>query len=121
MRELGIETEMYMVDWLLTIFSKSLPLDIAMRVWDSYFCRGELFLYETALALLKMLGPQLQGPSRGPLLVCMRVWGVRVRARTLVRVRACVRACVRARVRTCARARVCVCVTVLPCPHAPQA
>ena len=39
---------------IFTLYSKSLPLDLACRVWD-VFCRdGEEFLFRTALGLLKL-------------------------------------------------------------------
>lgn len=34
-----------------TIFTKSMPLEIASRVWDCFFLEGELFLFQTALGL----------------------------------------------------------------------
>ncbi|XP_074614633.1 TBC1 domain family member 14-like [Acropora palmata] len=45
--------DMYLIDWTFTLFSKSLPLDTACRVWD-VFCRdGEAFLFRAALGVLK--------------------------------------------------------------------
>ncbi|EDO36872.1 predicted protein, partial [Nematostella vectensis] len=45
--------DMYLIDWIFTLFSKSLPLDVACRVWD-VFCRdGDDFLFRTALGILK--------------------------------------------------------------------
>lgn len=39
---------------IFTLYSKSLPLDLACRVWD-VFCRdGEGFLFRTALGILKL-------------------------------------------------------------------
>lgn len=39
---------------IFTLYSKSLPLDIACRVWD-VFCRdGEEFLFRTALGILRL-------------------------------------------------------------------
>lgn len=39
---------------IFTLYSKSLPLDLACRVWD-VFCRdGEEFLFRTALGLLRL-------------------------------------------------------------------
>lgn len=39
---------------IFTLYSKSLPLDLACRVWD-VFCRdGEEFLFHTALGLLRL-------------------------------------------------------------------
>lgn len=33
----GIEPDMFLYDWWLTLFTRVLPLDIAARVWDNYF------------------------------------------------------------------------------------
>lgn len=39
---------------IFTLYSKSLPLDLACRVWD-VFCRdGEEFLFRTALGVLRL-------------------------------------------------------------------
>lgn len=39
---------------IFTLYSKSLPLDLACRVWD-VFCRdGEEFLFRTAMGLLRL-------------------------------------------------------------------
>ncbi|XP_064601801.1 TBC1 domain family member 12-like isoform X2 [Liolophura sinensis] len=52
--QLSLTPEVYVIDWMFTLFSKSLPLDVACRVWD-VFCRdGEEFLFRTALGILKM-------------------------------------------------------------------
>ncbi|XP_065071299.1 TBC1 domain family member 12-like isoform X2 [Rhopilema esculentum] len=46
--------DIYLIDWIFTLYSKSLPLDIASRVWD-LFCRdGEDFLFRTALGILTL-------------------------------------------------------------------
>ncbi|KAG7255638.1 hypothetical protein CRUP_016261 [Coryphaenoides rupestris] len=45
--------DIYLIDWIFTLYSKSLPLDVACRVWD-VFCRdGEEFLFRTALGVLR--------------------------------------------------------------------
>ncbi|XP_060072002.1 TBC1 domain family member 14-like [Ylistrum balloti] len=50
----SVTPDLYIIDWIFTLFSKSLPLDVACRVWDM-FCRdGEEFLFRTALGILKM-------------------------------------------------------------------
>jgi len=44
--------DIYLIDWIFTLYSKSLPLDVASRVWD-LFCRdGEEFLFKTAIGIL---------------------------------------------------------------------
>ncbi|XP_040093528.1 TBC1 domain family member 14 isoform X2 [Oryx dammah] len=50
----NLTPDIYLIDWIFTLYSKSLPLDLACRVWD-VFCRdGEEFLFRTALGLLRL-------------------------------------------------------------------
>lgn len=54
MKKQCLSHDIYLIDWIFTLFSKSLPLDTACRVWD-LFCRdGEEFLFRTALGILLM-------------------------------------------------------------------
>ena len=44
--------EYYSCSRIFTLYTKSLPLDVACRVWDM-FCRdGDVFLFRTALGQL---------------------------------------------------------------------
>lgn len=53
-RKNKVTPDLYITDWIFALYSKSLPLDVACRVWD-VFCRdGEEFLFRTALGILKM-------------------------------------------------------------------
>ncbi|XP_067258279.1 TBC1 domain family member 14 isoform X2 [Chanodichthys erythropterus] len=50
----NLSSDIYLIDWIFALYSKSLPLDIACRVWD-VFCRdGEEFLFRTALGILRL-------------------------------------------------------------------
>ncbi|XP_048466061.1 TBC1 domain family member 14-like [Rhincodon typus] len=50
----NLTPDIYLIDWIFTLYSKSFPLDLACRVWD-VFCRdGEEFLFRTALGILKL-------------------------------------------------------------------
>ncbi|KAN0042939.1 hypothetical protein ACTA71_010572 [Dictyostelium dimigraforme] len=52
-KDIGISAKNYLVDWITTLFSKALPLDIATRIWDLVFIEGEIFIYRTALSILR--------------------------------------------------------------------
>uniref|UniRef100_UPI00358DFFC1 TBC1 domain family member 14-like isoform X2 n=1 Tax=Myxine glutinosa TaxID=7769 RepID=UPI00358DFFC1 len=53
-KKYNLTPDIYLIDWIFTLYSKSLPLDVACRVWD-VFCRdGEEFLFRTAIAILLM-------------------------------------------------------------------
>ena len=51
----GVQPKMFLIDWFLTLFARTLSQDVACRVWDLYFLEGFILLYRTALALLKLL------------------------------------------------------------------
>ena len=37
---LGLRPDMFLLDWLLTGFARSLPLEMAARIWDGWICAG---------------------------------------------------------------------------------
>ncbi|XP_033102695.1 TBC1 domain family member 14-like [Anneissia japonica] len=59
--ELEVTPDLYIIDWMYTIYSKSLPLDVACRVWDVFFRDGEEFLFRTALGILQLYQNVLLG------------------------------------------------------------
>ncbi|ORZ30464.1 rab-GTPase-TBC domain-domain-containing protein [Catenaria anguillulae PL171] len=61
LEEVGVRPEFYLYEWLLSMFSKPLPLDTAHRVWDLFFLWGDLALFRVAVALLKFFEPRLLG------------------------------------------------------------
>lgn len=60
MEAIKLTPDMYIIDWILTLFSKALPLDLAMRVWDYFFFEGTAFIYRVALGILKYGGKLLE-------------------------------------------------------------
>jgi TBC1 domain family member 14 len=56
---IGMSTEMFLLDWILTIYAKSLPLDISSRIWDVYILEGDAFLFRTAVAIFRVLRKQI--------------------------------------------------------------
>ena len=49
---LEIKSDMYLIDWIMTIFAKSLPLEIVGRIWDIYLLEGDSAIYRCALTVL---------------------------------------------------------------------
>jgi hypothetical protein len=54
-RSKGVFHALYLIDWILTLFTKSFPIDVATRILDIYFFEGEYFLFRAALGVLKYL------------------------------------------------------------------
>lgn len=50
--EQKVKPDLYLIEWIFTLFSKSLPLDVMSRVWDVFFRDKEEFLFRTALGIL---------------------------------------------------------------------
>lgn len=44
-----LSPDLYLLDWIYTIFTKAMNLDLACRVWDLFLRDGEPFLFRTAL------------------------------------------------------------------------
>ncbi|KAL7289030.1 hypothetical protein TKK_0016985 [Trichogramma kaykai] len=55
----GLSPDLYLLDWLYTVYAKAMPLDIASRVWDIFLRDGDEFLFRTALGLLHLYQDEL--------------------------------------------------------------
>lgn len=41
MQRQGVEPLMFATDWLMCLYSRHLPFNTLLRVWDLFFCNGE--------------------------------------------------------------------------------
>ena len=55
MEELGITPDMYLVEWLVTFFSRSLRFECLARLWDCYALDGVSAIYRATLSVLMVL------------------------------------------------------------------
>lgn len=55
--EISLTPDLYLVDWIYTLFSKSMSLDLACRIWDVIVRDGEIFIFRAALGnyIIKIL------------------------------------------------------------------
>ncbi|KAK1418164.1 hypothetical protein QVD17_27303 [Tagetes erecta] len=56
---LGFDVSLVATEWFLCLFSKSLPSETTMRVWDVLFYGGAEVLFNVALAIFKMKEEEL--------------------------------------------------------------
>ena len=49
----GIEPILYMTEWFLCAFARTLPWPSVLRVWDMFLCEGVKVLFRVGLVLLK--------------------------------------------------------------------
>ncbi|KAJ1367134.1 hypothetical protein KIN20_027987 [Parelaphostrongylus tenuis] len=57
--KLDVRPDLYLIEWIYTLFAKSLPLDITCRIWDVYFRDGEEFIFQASLGILRMYESRL--------------------------------------------------------------
>lgn len=50
---INFQSQLYLYDWFLTLFTCVLPPSTVWRIWDTYLVKGEIFLYQAALGLLR--------------------------------------------------------------------
>lgn len=59
-KRVGLSLDSFAIDWFLTIFSRSLPLDLTSRIWDNFFIEGDArYLFRVALSLISLHSRQL--------------------------------------------------------------
>jgi len=56
---LGLRPDLYMLDWVMTMYSKTAPLDVACRIWDLLLRDGEKFLFRVAVGILSLYEKEL--------------------------------------------------------------
>ena len=52
--KLEITSELYFNKWISYFFIKVFPYDVLLKLWDNYIVKGEVFLFEIAITILKM-------------------------------------------------------------------
>ncbi|KAG8513636.1 TBC1 domain family member 10B [Galemys pyrenaicus] len=53
LRKQRIDPVLYMTEWFMCIFARTLPWASVLRVWDMFFCEGVKIIFRVALVLLR--------------------------------------------------------------------
>lgn len=77
----GLCAEMFLIDCFMTLYSKCLPIDVASVIWDLFLLDGEVVLYCTAIALLRICEPALLANGGADIEDCSRILGQEMRNR----------------------------------------
>lgn len=57
--EIGLSPQFFLMGWLVTLFTKALPLDMALQVWDRFFVEQHPFLVRVSVAILQCMAKEL--------------------------------------------------------------
>ena len=72
LNRLEITPELYFNEWISSFFIKTFPYDVLLKLWDNYIVKGEVFLFEIALTILKIQENNLLGLTYGNILSNLR-------------------------------------------------
>uniref|UniRef100_A0A8C8RLQ2 TBC1 domain family member 10B n=1 Tax=Pelusios castaneus TaxID=367368 RepID=A0A8C8RLQ2_9SAUR len=53
LRKYKIDPILYMTEWFMCVFSRTLPWSSVLRVWDMFFCEGVKIIFRVGLVLLR--------------------------------------------------------------------
>ncbi|KAK4058330.1 hypothetical protein OIO90_000487 [Microbotryomycetes sp. JL221] len=60
----SISPRLYLTPWLISLYVRFLPLDLATRIFDVFVLEGDSFLFRVALAILRTLESRLFNPNQ---------------------------------------------------------
>jgi len=63
LEELNITANLYLVEWIMTLYAKPISLDVAVRIWDVYALEGEHVIFRTALGIMKYFSHTLEAAT----------------------------------------------------------
>ncbi|KAI0567435.1 Rab-GTPase-TBC [Gracilaria domingensis] len=55
----GINSDLYMINWIMSLYCRALPLDLVTRIWDIYVLDGDVAIFRAALGLLRLFMSRL--------------------------------------------------------------
>uniref|UniRef100_A0A8B9PE58 Rab-GAP TBC domain-containing protein n=1 Tax=Apteryx owenii TaxID=8824 RepID=A0A8B9PE58_APTOW len=53
LRRFRVDPVLYLTEWFMCIFARSLPWAAVLRVWDMFFCEGVKIMFRVGLVLLR--------------------------------------------------------------------
>ena len=70
--KLELTPELYFNKWISSFFIKVFPYDVLLKLWDNYIVKGEVFLFEISLTILKIQENDCLGLAYGKILSNLR-------------------------------------------------
>lgn len=66
----GVQLPVFLMEWFVTLYSKTLPQEVSVRVWDLYFFYGDLALFKAGITIMKLLKDDLLNTDISDIMTC---------------------------------------------------
>ena len=63
LKECAVQSEIYLIEWLFTFFSRGFAFETTLKFWDHLLYFEELSLFRMSLAIFEQIGPSLLNMS----------------------------------------------------------
>lgn len=60
LQDISLSATLYAVNWIMTLFACSLPVETVVRIWDCFFLEGNKVIYRVFLGLLKLCEKEIR-------------------------------------------------------------
>ena len=59
LENLKIQSEIFLIEWFFTLFSRGHSLETTMKIWDLFGYQGEAMLYRLSISIFEIIGKRL--------------------------------------------------------------
>uniref|UniRef100_UPI00358FD4B4 TBC1 domain family member 10A-like n=1 Tax=Myxine glutinosa TaxID=7769 RepID=UPI00358FD4B4 len=66
LRKQKVDPVLYMTEWFMCVFSRTLPWACVLRMWDMFLCEGVKVVFRVALVLLRLMLGTSEARKRAP-------------------------------------------------------
>ena len=60
LQDINLSATLYAVNWIMTLFACSLPIETVVRIWDCFFMEGHKIIYRVFLGIIKLCEKELR-------------------------------------------------------------
>lgn len=66
----GVQLPIVLMEWFVTLYSRTLNQEVSIRVWDMFFLYGEIVLFKVGIAIMKGLVKEILELDMGEVMTC---------------------------------------------------
>lgn len=59
-KAIDLSSEIFLIQWFITLFSATLPLGMVARLWDNFLLEGEIYIFKVAISYIKYFQLELK-------------------------------------------------------------